>query len=387
MIQIIINNIANKVRSTVLTGLNTSLTGVITATDTVLEAFGKLQKQINDKADSGAVGSSGITMATSRILGRTTAGTGAIEEISIGTGLSLSGGTLSATAVSGGITVGTTAVTSGTIGRVFFEGAGNVVQQDGGLFWDNTNKRLGVGATPATNVRLDVRAQGALSTDIAFRVRNSADTVNLVEVRGDGETRFNNPYLAGLGVFIKNAGAYGARIDFQSVNSLTIVRNDDSTASTELARGFSIHNKGVVGVATAKINNSVRSGLAAYGLGYGFNWAFTSNSDGFFSQSERAMWLTDSKSLVLYTGVAPYDIHSEKADAMEMYSADIVAGNAAPHFRTENGAIIKIYQETTSVATATVSAVGGSNIQTDDTFDGYTLAQVVRALRNHGLLA
>lgn len=35
-------------------------------------------------------------MATSRLLGRTTASTGAIEEISVGTGLSLSGGTLSA---------------------------------------------------------------------------------------------------------------------------------------------------------------------------------------------------------------------------------------------------------------------------------------------------
>ena len=31
-------------------------------------------------------------------------------------------------ASSSGITVGTTAVTSGTIGRVFFEGTGNVVQ-------------------------------------------------------------------------------------------------------------------------------------------------------------------------------------------------------------------------------------------------------------------
>lgn len=35
-------------------------------------------------------------MATSRLLGRTTASTGAIEEISVGSGLSLSGGTLSA---------------------------------------------------------------------------------------------------------------------------------------------------------------------------------------------------------------------------------------------------------------------------------------------------
>jgi hypothetical protein len=45
----------------------------------------------------GAITSSGLTASTSKILGRTTAGTGAIEEISVGTGLTLSAGTLSAT--------------------------------------------------------------------------------------------------------------------------------------------------------------------------------------------------------------------------------------------------------------------------------------------------
>jgi hypothetical protein len=43
-------------------------------------------------------------MATSRLLGRTTASTGAIEEISVGSGLSLSSGTLTATGVGGGAT-------------------------------------------------------------------------------------------------------------------------------------------------------------------------------------------------------------------------------------------------------------------------------------------
>ena len=53
--------------------------------------------------------------------------------------------------VSTGITIGTTAITSGTVGRVLFEGTGNVVQESANLFWDNTNGRLGIGsATPLT---------------------------------------------------------------------------------------------------------------------------------------------------------------------------------------------------------------------------------------------
>jgi hypothetical protein len=54
-----------------------------------------------------------------------------------------------------GLTVGTTAIASGTVGRVLFEGTGNVLQESANLFWDNTNSRLGIGtATPAYQLSL-----------------------------------------------------------------------------------------------------------------------------------------------------------------------------------------------------------------------------------------
>lgn len=52
------------------------------------------QTALDGKADKGAIGSSGLTMATALLLGRTTASSGAIEGISVGTGLTLSGGSL-----------------------------------------------------------------------------------------------------------------------------------------------------------------------------------------------------------------------------------------------------------------------------------------------------
>lgn len=62
---------------------------------------------------AGAVTTDGITMSTARLLGRTTASTGAVEEITVGSGLSLSAGSLTATG--SGITLGTpVASTSGT---------------------------------------------------------------------------------------------------------------------------------------------------------------------------------------------------------------------------------------------------------------------------------
>jgi hypothetical protein len=46
-----------------------------------------------------------------------------------------------------------------------------------------------------------------------------------------------------------------------------------------------------------------------------------------------------------------------------------------------------IGQPTTAVAAATRVGGGGTTLTDTDTFDGYTLAKVVRALRNSGLLA
>lgn len=61
-----------------------------------------------------------------------------------------------------GITIGSTAIASGVVGRVLFEGAGNVVQESSSLFWDATNNRLGVG-TSTPNSALEVVDTGAAS--------------------------------------------------------------------------------------------------------------------------------------------------------------------------------------------------------------------------------
>jgi hypothetical protein len=44
--------------------------------------------------------------------------------------------------ISTGITVGTTPIASGTVGRILFQGVGNVVQQSTNLFFDSTTNIL-----------------------------------------------------------------------------------------------------------------------------------------------------------------------------------------------------------------------------------------------------
>ena len=487
----------------------------------------------------------------------------------------------------GGLTIGTTAIASGTVGRILFEGAGNVVQEDSTLFWDNTNKRLGVGATPDASVRLDVRAQGALSTDIALRVRNSANTMDSFHVSGD-RAYFNgitnggwNPIFAvyknsaeqisvdeygtrlrgnvytdtlnghntspilvasqsGGGNFLylqpNNGGislgfnSVAARLDILAQGALSSdialrVRNSANTAdlfsvnglgrvgigvavpaykldvsgsvniptgstnqyrqegvnvihlelgtdiflantiggnvagssiavqrqtvygysagasntgANQIAFGYSAgasntgtnqiaigYNAGVSNTGTRQTaigESSGRQNTGADNSNFGYNAGYyvtgvtvntgssqsvfigSSTQAGIASQVNQivigynAIGLGSNKTVIGNSSTTLFKLWGAGAlgniatpativDHSHIYSADIVAGNAAPHFRTENGAVIKLYQETTAVLASTFAANTSLIANDTATFDGYTIGQVVKALRSLGILA
>jgi hypothetical protein len=100
------NSDATKQLAFELGGITTGATRTLTVPD----ASGTLQ------LTSDNVAGSRVTMATARLLGRTTAGSGGAEEIAIGSGLSMSAGTLSASG--GGGTPG------GSSGQIQYNNAG-----------------------------------------------------------------------------------------------------------------------------------------------------------------------------------------------------------------------------------------------------------------------
>lgn len=97
-----------------------------------------------------------------------------------------------------GLAVGTTPITNGGVGRVLFEGTGNVLQESANLFWDNTNGRLGIGtATPAN--ALDVRTTSGFIV-AAFKSQYTATgyigTDNSAIWIGRGTDGYNSAFVA-----------------------------------------------------------------------------------------------------------------------------------------------------------------------------------------------
>jgi hypothetical protein len=83
-----------------------------------------------DYAAAGAATASGLTMATARLLGRTTAAAGAIEEITVGSGLSLAAGALTCTALTNPMT---------HLGAFIVGGAAGAPTEFGGNTANNTS--------------------------------------------------------------------------------------------------------------------------------------------------------------------------------------------------------------------------------------------------------
>jgi hypothetical protein len=117
-----------------------------------------------------------------------------------------------------GLTVGTTPITSGTIGRVLFEGTGNVLQQSANLFWDATNNRLGIGtASPAST--LDVTGTARVSSSLTALSSATIGGTTLLgtaifQVNGTNKlVNYNSSYLSGSFYTYQAFGgwdAYGA---------------------------------------------------------------------------------------------------------------------------------------------------------------------------------
>lgn len=135
---------------------------------------------------SGSITASGYTQSTAKILGRTTASTGAIEEITVGSGLTLSAGSLTASAGSFSSYDTLIAAMSGIVHRWKFEDAsGNFADSVGSLTLTKSGTvTYSVSGGPVSgasgSVTIGASGQGVTSGLGSIPVANTARTFVLV---------------------------------------------------------------------------------------------------------------------------------------------------------------------------------------------------------------
>ena len=257
-----------------------------------------------------------------------------------------------------GLTVGTTAITSGTTRRVFFQD-GTVVSQSANFVFDASSQLVIGGHTGGA--KLDVKAGGALSTDIVQRWRNSADSANLGKLTGDGAVTFGTYTNPSTKLSIDNGASIGAYIG--GLKGVYAVGNASGTAYGVDALGRSTASGGtsygVYAIADGSTGNAINYAIRGQAIGAGLT-----NYAGYFDAT---------------AGTTNYALYVQRGNMVFGVSPTlnkIGFWNATP-----------IVQPTTAIASATLASLGGTALTDTDTFDGYTLKQIVKALRNSGLLA
>lgn len=253
---------------------------------------------------------------------------------------------------------------------------------DYGLFVTNAgNVSIGTAANPSA--RIDVVGSGATSATNTAEFHNSTGTSNSLVIRDDGfvgigtssptaslhikgQTNDNTTYtlkaedLAGsiyaflrndkvaqfdISDFIVNNGGSKIRLGaFMTVTGSSAAADMFSAAAADLRIAGNPDGTAGTGVTIKYYNGSWLEGLRINNTGAAgpFGNVLLMAGGGNVGIGQSSFGTNADKVLAIGTGTAPT---TSPADAFQMYSADQAAGNAAPHFRTEGGAIIKLYQQ------------------------------------------
>lgn len=167
----------------------------------------------------------------------------------------------------GGLSTNSVTNTGNTVGSVLFAGAGGLESQSNStFFWDNTNKRLGIGnASPGAP--LDVHGTG---TQIQVNGTGTNNSYIQFQNAGTSKWRIGNTYNAGANSFdIFNNGLSNTPFSINSSNNLitltanvttTGIQNVQNGLNLGYASGGSVTNYTNVSGSTSGINFALGNG-------------------------------------------------------------------------------------------------------------------------------
>jgi hypothetical protein len=348
------------------------------------------------------------------------------------------------------ISVGTTPVTSGTVGRVFFEGTGNVVQQHSGFNYDTaTGSQIIGGATARATRQTLINAADTLASKTLV-VRNAADSADRFSVNGNGSWSLigasGNVLHAfdsgsfGSGYLIGSSSTFSGVNSFLNISAGNIYMMLSSTLSGYLftqsgGGGFVTQGNqaGYLYFAQATSWGTWKMGVGKGNMflstSFGFTWgggergvfaiengvepaSNTTNAIQIFSKNitNASFHVMDSNSRIFYAGEktgmrSNHNLQLAANDTvyLTISTAGLVTVADASNIAvgTTTGTKIgtatsqkisfwnktPIVQPTTSITAATFAANTSGIVDDTATYGGYTMGQIAAALINTGILA
>ena len=139
-------------------------------------------------AASGLLTASGYTQNSGFLIGRSTAGVGAVEEISIGPGLTLTGGVLDATGGGGGTPGGS------QFDVQFHDAGGTFGGSNNFQFKPTGNPTVSIRATSASHNVLDLTADVAQTAEVVLVKQNGDNTASLLALRQGPLSTLNSSF-------------------------------------------------------------------------------------------------------------------------------------------------------------------------------------------------
>lgn len=358
--------------------------------------------------------------------------------------------TIAAAGGGGSMSIGGT-VTSGTVGSVLFVGTGPTLQQDNtNFFWDNTNKRLGIGtATPDNDIQI---LSYAGSSEITLTRINGTSGSPTTLVNSDAIGGFNftgrssdgtvytaaymlatvdgtpsgSGMVTGINFATSNTGAPQVRMRLQKTGNLSIGTTTEATARVNILNtseqlrlqydttNFASFTVGSTGITT--INTAVAAANLTLQTG-GVSFLQLRRNGG-----ESRIDATGTQQIIMQgastSGVLLFAqstsgsirITNDSGYIKEDYYTNgggligTIGISATNDFYLSSGTGIRIatattqkvgffgiapvVQQTNTVASPPAMVANtGTAVNDASTWDGYTIGEIVKCLRNYGLLA
>jgi hypothetical protein len=199
-----------------------------------------------------------------------------------------------------GITIGTTAIASGTVGRVLFEGTGNVVQESANLFWDETNGRLGIGTSSPAQT-LDVVGVAKFNQNGTSVILNnpSGRYTDLGFSNADSIKSFVSLDNSQFYLDIFNSSNYGLRLWTNNAERMRIPTTGNLLLNTTTDAGYRLDVNGTARVQGAL---SVTSNIVI-SAGAGITAPFFNGTVNNFQFGTTAIFLTQTNSVAVASGL------------------------------------------------------------------------------------